>query len=59
MDDKPLKQDTQRLWDLVRYMRGALHTAELITDGESAALAEDHGAVARLEAWDARQVNNT
>lgn len=49
---KPLEQDTQRLWDLVRYQRSALHCAELITDDEYARLAEDHGAVARLEEYD-------
>jgi hypothetical protein len=43
----------QRLRDLVRHQRGPLHGAGLITDEEYAALAEDHGAVARLEGYDA------
>lgn len=47
-----LKQDTQRLWDLVRYCRAVLHNANLISDDEYAALAEDHAAVERLEAYD-------
>lgn len=42
-----------RLHDLVRHQRGALHEAGLITDAEYAALASDHGAVARLEGYDA------
>jgi hypothetical protein len=48
----PLSQNAQRLWDLVRYQRRELHVAELITDEECAALAADHGAVARLEDYD-------
>lgn len=43
----------QRMWDLVRYMRSELHTANLITDVEYALLAEDHAAVKRLEDYDA------
>lgn len=46
----------QRLFDLLRYCRGTLHEADLISDEEYATLAEDHGAVARLEGYDgARQ----
>jgi hypothetical protein len=55
MINRPLAQDSQRLWDLVRYMRSELHVAELITDNEYAALAQDHAAVARLEARDAQR----
>lgn len=44
--------DRQRLFDLVRHQRGPLHDAELISDEEYAALAGDHGAVARLEGYD-------
>lgn len=51
-----MRDDTQRLWDLVRYCRSVLHNAALITDAEYMALAEDHAAVARLEAYDARLV---
>jgi hypothetical protein len=47
------EQANQRLPDLVRHQRGALHEAGLITDAEYAALASDHGAVARLEGYDA------
>ena len=43
----------QRLHDLVRHQRGPLHDAGLITDAEYAALAGDHGAVTRLEGYDA------
>jgi hypothetical protein len=50
--DKSIKKDCQRLWDLVRYMRSELFTADLITPDEYAALAEDHAAVARLETYD-------
>lgn len=46
---------TQRLRDLVRHQRGALHDAELITDAEYAELAGDHGAVARLSGYDELQ----
>lgn len=42
----------QREHDLVRHQRGPLHDAGLITDAEYAALAADHGAVARLESYD-------
>jgi hypothetical protein len=52
---KPLEQDTQRLWDLVRHQRSSLHLAELITDDEYARLAQDHAAVSRLENWDRQQ----
>lgn len=45
--------DRQRLLDLVRQQRGPLHDADLISDAEYAALAGDHGAVARLEGYDA------
>lgn len=48
-----VRAENQRLHDLVRHQRGPLHDAELITDAEYAALAEDHGAVARLEGYDA------
>ncbi len=53
---KPLKEDTQRLWDLVRYQRAALYTAELITNDEYAELAQDHAAVRRLEGYDRQRV---
>lgn len=42
----------QRLWDLVRYSRGPLHDAGLLTNEEYALLAADHDAVARLEDYD-------
>jgi hypothetical protein len=42
----------QRLLDLLRYCRGRLHEANLISDEEYAVLAADHDAVARLEAYD-------
>jgi hypothetical protein len=48
----------QRMWDLVRYMRGQLHTDGLITDEEFALLVVDHPAVARLEGYDALRVEN-
>jgi hypothetical protein len=48
----------QRMWDLVRYMRGKLHTDGLITDEEFALLVVDHPAVARLEAYDMLRVEN-
>ncbi len=44
--------EMQRLRDLVRHQRGPLHESGLITDAEYAALAGDHGAVARLEGYD-------
>ena len=49
---KPLKEDTQRLWDLVRYARSYLHEKDLISDEEYFDLALDHAAVGRLEAYD-------
>ena len=48
-----LTTQSQRLHDLVRHQRGPLHDADLITDDEYARLAADHGAVARLESYDA------
>lgn len=48
--DKVKERD--RLWDLVRHQRSELHEAELITDEEYAALAQDHASVARLETYD-------
>ena len=47
-----LNAEIERLRDLVRHQRGPLHDAELITDAEYAALAADHGAVARLTGYD-------
>jgi hypothetical protein len=47
-----------RLHDLIRHQRGPLHDAGLITDAEYAALAADHGAVARLEGYDALRAEN-
>jgi hypothetical protein len=44
--------DTQRLMDLVRQQRMELLAADLITREEYAALAQEHGAVARLESYD-------
>jgi hypothetical protein len=43
----------QRLFDLVRYKRSELHEDGLITDEEYATLAQEHGAVKRLEDYDA------
>lgn len=48
-----LNDANQRLHDLVRFARWKLHDAELLTDAEFNALAADHGAVARLEGYDA------
>ena len=45
----PLQEDTQRLWDLVRFERHELHDAGLITDDEFAELVADCTSVARLE----------
>ena len=42
----------QRLFDLVRYMRAELLTAELISYDEYYELAVEHAAVARLEDYD-------
>lgn len=47
-----LDAENVRLHDLVRRQRGPLHDAGLLTDEEYAALAADHGAVARLETID-------
>lgn len=49
---KDLQTDNQRLWDLVRHQRIELHIVGLITDDEYAELAQDHGAVKRLEELD-------
>ena len=46
-------RENQRLRDLVRHQRMELHEAGLISDEEYAEIAADHGAVARLEAYDA------
>jgi hypothetical protein len=48
-----MKELNQRVHDLVRFMRQELHTEGLITDEEYAQLAGDHGAVQRLEDYDA------
>jgi hypothetical protein len=42
----------QRLTDLVRHQRSELHEAGLISDYEYERLAEDHGAVKRLEDYE-------
>jgi hypothetical protein len=47
-----LELENQRLRDLVRYQRCELHVAGLISEDEYASLAQDHGAVARLESYD-------
>lgn len=52
-DIPALCAEVERLRDLVRHQRGPLHDAGLLTDGEYAELAADHGAVARLEGYDA------
>lgn len=44
--------EAQRLRDLVRHQRSELHDEGLIDDAEYAALASDHGAVARLHGYD-------
>lgn len=46
------RDEARRLRDLVRYQRGALFDAELITEAEYAALTSDAGAVARLQGYD-------
>lgn len=46
------RAESARLRDLVRYQRGELFDAGLLTREEYAALAGDHGAVARLESYD-------
>ena len=48
-----LRAENERMRDLVRYQRAELHAAKLITDEEYATLLSDHGAVARLEGYDA------
>ncbi len=48
-----LQDDNTRLTDLVRYQRGDLHTASLITDAEYADLAGLTGSPARMEGYDA------
>jgi len=48
-----LTDANQRLTDLVRHQRGALHTEGLITDAEYADLAGLTGSPARLEGYDA------
>lgn len=55
MIDHPVPLDTfpnRRAMDLLRFCRGDLHEAGLITDAEYAVLAADHDAVARLEGYD-------
>jgi hypothetical protein len=52
----PLVEDTQRLWDLVRYQREEFHDAGLITDEEYAELAADCASVARLEYYCCRMI---
>ena len=42
----------ERLLDLVRYMRGELHDADLITDGEYAQLSAISGSPERLMEYD-------
>lgn len=42
----------QRLHDLVRHQRSALHVAGLISNEEYSELAQDHAAVKRLEDYD-------
>ena len=48
-----MQELNQRVHDLVRFMRQELHQEGLITDEEYAVLAQDHGAVVRLEDYDA------
>lgn len=48
----------QRYKDLIRHQRNELHTAGLISDDEYAGLAEDAGAVERLESYDAARDEN-
>lgn len=54
--DRPTEDDLRakltRYHDLVRYARGGLFEANLLTDEEYATLVADHGAVARLESYD-------
>lgn len=42
----------QRIWDLLRYCRGKLHSDQLISNDEYSMLAQDHPAVERLETYD-------
>ena len=49
----PLTASNQRMWDLLRYQRADLLSAELITMDEYDELAKDHAAVKRLEDYDA------
>jgi hypothetical protein len=51
--------DPQRMWDLLRYERACLLDNELITEDEYAELAQDHAAVARLEADDAARASQS
>lgn len=48
-----LTDANQRMFDLVRFMRGELFEAGLITHDEYALLAQEHSAVKRLEDYDA------
>lgn len=49
-----INNDNQRMWDLIRFCRGELHSEDLITDEEFCELAKDHAAVKRLEDYDKR-----
>lgn len=55
LDEERTIRNPSRLWDLVRYMRAELLAKALIDQDEYALLAEDHAAVRRLEADDARR----
>ena len=48
-----LKAEVERVTDLVRYCRGTLHSEDLITDEEYAALCQVEGSPQRLEGYDA------
>jgi len=49
---KNLRDDHQRLWDIVRFFRSEALDKNLITEDEYGPLAIDHAAVARLEKYD-------
>ena len=54
MNNKPLREDTQRLWDFVRCFRSELHEDGLITNEEYMQLLQDTKSRSRLDSYAAR-----